>query len=77
MLRYGTISKPLHITPATFRNELYRKNSESSPDMSFVGLVSHNITMKKVEETMAGADAAMVALRAQMASYSKEKEANQ
>lgn len=76
MLRYGTSSKPLHFTPSKFRNELYRRDSEESQDLKFVGLVSHTVSLKKAEETTAGADAAMAALKAQMASYSQDKEAN-
>lgn len=77
MLRYGTKSRQLHITPSTYRNELYRKESDDSHDMSFVGLISHDITFRKVEESIAGADTAMAALKAQMASYREDKEANQ
>jgi len=77
MLRYGNTSKPLHIAPSKFRTELYRSEFNESQDLKFAGLVSHTITMKKVEETTAGADGAMAALKAQMASYTEEKHANQ
>jgi len=45
--------------------------------MNFLGLISHAITIKKAEESMAGTDTAMAALKAQMASYREDKEANQ
>lgn len=77
MLRYGTTSTLLHITPSRFRNEIYKRDSDESQDLRFKGLVSHTISMKKVEETTAGAETAMATLKAQMASYNQEKASNQ
>jgi hypothetical protein len=45
--------------------------------MTFTGLITHNLVeKKKIQEAMAGSDAAMLKLQATMANYKKEKEEN-
>ncbi|KAI9719467.1 MAG: hypothetical protein M1812_003538 [Candelaria pacifica] len=74
-LHYGSSSQALLSTPETVKHELYQPiQSESTRGLSISGVVSHMLQVKKVEETIGGTDAGLLALQSKMAALAKEKQ---
>ncbi|KAK5134625.1 hypothetical protein LTR08_006281 [Meristemomyces frigidus] len=81
-LRIGSRTIDLSLSPEAFRTELYASTAAGSlTDLAFAGVVSHRAEVKqqvrKSGDDTAGSDAALAALQSSMASYEKEKQANQ
>ena len=77
MLRYGGKTQVLDTNPERFRNEIYRHGPSSSEkgNWAFAGLVSHSLAIKVARDAAAGVDAALEALKQNLATASQEKEA--
>lgn len=71
-IRFGNQSHTLSPHVVKHRQELY---SSKGDNLSFKGLVSHSLTLRKAEEASAGMDVALEAFRNNMASISQEHEA--
>ncbi|KAI9848265.1 MAG: hypothetical protein M1837_000529 [Sclerophora amabilis] len=75
-LQYGHASREVVSGPEALRHEIYRGVSDDA-GLSFTGVMTLRLEVRKTEEVTAGADAAMLALQNSMAALDKEKRSNQ
>jgi len=65
----------LETASSKFRHELYQSDSsDSDTGWSFAGLINHTLAFRKVEEATAGTDAALEALKNNLATFTQERE---
>ncbi|KAL9610276.1 MAG: hypothetical protein Q9167_005021 [Letrouitia subvulpina] len=73
-LSFGNNSHQLLSIPQPTRSELYACSPENDNDLRVIGVMSHKLAMKKAQDQIAGADAALAALQSKMASHQKDKD---
>ncbi|KAL8836696.1 MAG: hypothetical protein Q9170_002828 [Blastenia crenularia] len=76
-LHYGNRSQQLLSIAQPTQSEIYRYSSTKEDELQFSGLLTHKLAQKKVQETTAGADAALAALQSKMASHQQNKQSKQ
>lgn len=78
MLRYGNKTHQLDASKENFPHELYQWQNvgQKNAQLQFAGLIKHSLSFQKAEEATAGADAALEALKNNLASVKREKEAS-
>ncbi|KAL8945956.1 MAG: hypothetical protein Q9222_007580 [Ikaeria aurantiellina] len=76
-LHYGNRSQQLLSIAQPTTSELYTYSPDKEGELHFAGTVTHKLAQKKVQETTAGADAALVALQSKMASHQQNKQSKQ
>ncbi|KAF2140015.1 uncharacterized protein K452DRAFT_310368 [Aplosporella prunicola CBS 121167] len=74
VLKYGETKHVLETRAERFRTELYTSDGKS--DLRFAGLMEDRLAVQRAEEVTAKADAALQALKSNMASIKKEKESH-
>jgi len=53
---------------------LYRASTNGKEALTLAGVISHKLEIKKAEQVIAGADAALLALQSNLAAIDKEKQ---
>ncbi|KAL8713383.1 MAG: hypothetical protein Q9220_002582 [cf. Caloplaca sp. 1 TL-2023] len=76
-LHYGNRSQQLLSITQPTPSELYTYSPDQEGELRFAGTVTHKLAQKKVQETTAGADAALAALQSKMASHQQTKQSKQ
>lgn len=73
-MHYGNKTQRLTSAPEAFPHELYRSSTDNKEELTIAGVISHKLEIKKAEEVIAGADAALLALQSNLAAIDKEKQ---
>ncbi|KAI9872065.1 MAG: hypothetical protein M1830_002103 [Pleopsidium flavum] len=73
-LHYGNKTQQLTSAPEPLTHELYRTSSHNKDALTIAGIISHKLEIKKAEQVIAGADAALLALQSNLAAIDKEKQ---
>ncbi|KAL8843854.1 MAG: hypothetical protein Q9205_002317 [Flavoplaca limonia] len=72
-LHYGNRSQQLLSLAQPTPSELYNYTPDKEDELRFAGLITHKLAQRKAQEHIAGADAAMEALKSQMADHQQNK----
>ncbi|KAI9817202.1 MAG: hypothetical protein M1827_001314 [Pycnora praestabilis] len=74
-LHYGSKTRDIVTSPEGASHELYlHSTTDHKPELSFAGLLSHKLGIRKAEEIIAGTDTALSTLQDQMAAIEKDKQ---
>ncbi|KAL8722170.1 MAG: hypothetical protein Q9225_001314 [Loekoesia sp. 1 TL-2023] len=76
-IHYGNRAQQLLSIAHPTQSELYKYSPDKEDELRFAGLLTHKLAQKKVQENIAGADAALAALQSKMASHQQTKQSKQ
>ncbi|KAL9600791.1 MAG: hypothetical protein Q9219_002929 [cf. Caloplaca sp. 3 TL-2023] len=76
-IHYGPRSQQLLSIAQPTQSELYKYSPHKEDEIRFAGLLTHKLAQKKVQESTAGADAALAELQSKMASHQQNKQSKQ